>query len=168
MAEKPLTTRERVYIDGRLSGLSQVASAAAAGVAHPRQDASAFDKRPQVQKEMVRRMAKVADEVDFSRKEAHDMLMAAYINADTATEQIAAVREMIKLHGIAEPTQVEYKHTHGGNVNMQLERMEMDELMKVAGMEHLTLEGEFEVIREPELIEHKDDDDDDDEREVRS
>jgi len=156
MTERKLTPKEAIYVDGRLAGMTQIASAAAAGVKSPRQMATQMEKRPQVQAEIVRRLAKGAEEVDFSRKEAHDMLMQAYTNADTAAEQIQAVREMIKLHGIAEPVKVEHKHVHGGHI--QLERMELPELLKAADMEHLTLDGEFEVVRESKQIEHKDDD----------
>jgi len=154
MSERPLTLKERIYVDSRLSGMTQVASAAAGGFADPKKSASAIDKRPAVQREMVQRMQKTAEEVNFSRKEAHNMLMTAYVSAATAAEQIMAVNAMIKLHGIAEPIKVEHKHTHGGTV--MLEQMELDQLLKLAGMEHLTLEGEFEVVRDAQLIEHKD------------
>ncbi len=152
-SQSKLTTKERIYVDSRLSGMNQIASAAAAGSATPRTAGNAFENKARVQAEMLRRMQKTSDEVDFGRKEAHDMLMQAYATADTAMEQIAAVRELVKLHGLAEPLKVEHKHSHGGVV--QLERMETRELMKLTGMD-LTLEGEFEVVREPARITHKD------------
>ena len=78
------------------------------------------------------------------------MLYNAYQNAATAGEQIAAVKEMISLHGIAAPKQVEHKHQVGGTVS--LERMETHELLKLAEMEDLTLEGEFEVLDDREKL----------------
>ncbi len=154
MPDKPLTIKERIYVDSRLAGMSQVASAAAAGYADCNRQASKIEKKESVQKALVARMQKVAEEVDFSRKEAHDMLMQAYINADTAMEQIAAVREMIKLHGIAEPAQVE--HTHKHQAKLSLDRMDLKQLMDLAEMDDFTLEGECTVLRDTELLEHKD------------
>lgn len=140
-----LTKIERGYVEGRLQGLSQVASAVAAGCKTPRSDANRLEKNPKVQAALVDRMQKIADEVDFSRKEAHDMYMDAYQNADTAMEQIAAVNAMVKLHGLEKPKQFEIKHehTHSG----QIEHLSTDELIKLAGMQKtLALEGEYEEV----------------------
>lgn len=136
------TAKQRIYVDCRLEGLSKIASANAAGSPSPNQ----FEESEKVQKALIERMQKTADEVDFSRKEAHEMYMDAYRNADTATEQIAAVNAMVKLHGLEKPKVVEHKHA---NVRPdQLEHMPLDELMKRAGMEDLVLEGEYEVIED--------------------
>ena len=94
-----LTRKQRLYVDARLQGMSQVAAATAAGSTRPKSEAHRFETHEKVQQALVDRMAKVADEVDFSRKEAHDMYMEAYRNAETAMEQIAAVNAMVKLHG---------------------------------------------------------------------
>ena len=91
-------------------------------------------------------MQQTAEEVGFTRREAHDMLMNAYMNAATAAEQIAAVKEMIALHGLAVPKTLEIKHQHTGTVS--LERMETHELMKLADMEDLVLDGEFDIIND--------------------
>jgi len=139
-----LTPKERIYVESRLSGLSQVASASAAGYAQPKTRGNELEKKEHIQKALMSAMSEIAEEVGFTRKEAHDMLMSAYMNAATAAEQIAAVKEMISLHGIAAPKQVEHKHEHTGTVS--LERMETSELMKLADMEDLVLEGEFEVV----------------------
>jgi phage terminase small subunit len=144
--KKTLTPKERIYVDSRLSGMTQVASAAAAGWADPQRKANAIEKREHVQRELIARMQKVAEEVDFSRKEAHDMYMQAYTNADTAMEQIAAVNAMVKLHGIAEPAKVEVKHQH--QATLEFDRMDLKQLMDMADMDDFTLEGEFEVVRD--------------------
>ena len=139
-----LSPKERIYVQSRLAGMTQVASAAAGGWAHPKNKASSIEKRPHVQAAIVAACQDLAEEVQFGRKEAHEMLMSAYHNAATATEQVAAVRELINLHGIAAPKKVEHEHTHKGTVS--LERMETEELMKLAEMDDLTLEGEYEVV----------------------
>jgi len=136
-----LNPKERIYVESRLAGLTQVASAAAAGYAHPKVRGNELEKKEHIQKAIVMAMNDIAEEVGFSRKEAHDMLMQAYQNAATAGEQIQAVKEMINLHGIAAPKQVDVKHTHEGTVS--LERMETKDLLELAGMEDFVLEGEF-------------------------
>lgn len=141
-----LSAKKRTYVDCRLEGLSKLASANAAGS----RDGEYLDKDKMVQAALVERMQATADEVDFSRKEAHDMYMDAYRNADTATEQIAAVTAMVKLHGLEKPKIIEHKHdhTHAG----KLEYMNTEELMKLAGMEDLVLEGEFDDITEVPVL----------------
>ena len=139
-----LNPRERVFVQSRLAGLSMTASAAAAGYPHPTKRGHELEHKPSVQAAMVQAMHEVAEEVGFTRKEAHEMLMTAYMNAATAGEQIAAVKEMIALHGIAQPKTLKVEHEHSGVVS--LERMETHELMKLADMEDLVLDGEFAVV----------------------
>ncbi len=141
-----LTAQQRIYVQGRLDGLTQVAAAAAAGYANPKHNATKVDKLPDVQAAMVAAMQDLSEEIGFGRREAHDMLIEAYRNAATAAEQIQAVKELINLHGLAAPKQVEHKHTHQGSVS--LERMETEELLKLADMEDLALEGEYTVIND--------------------
>ena len=148
-----LDQKERIYCEGRLSGLSKVASATAAGVASAKKNAYEMEKRPHVMEAIVAATQIFAEEVGFTRREAHDMLMQAFRNADTAMEQITAVRELIKLHGIAAPVKVEHEHMH--THELQLEHMPLKELMKLANQNSLTLEGEFERVadRKPVLLE---------------
>ena len=143
-----LNPRERIYVESRLAGLTQIASASAAGCPTPRVDGNKMEKKEHVQAAMLAAVSELAEEIGFTRKEAHDMLMSAYMNAATAAEQIAAVKEMIALHGIAAPKQVEHKHEHTGSIS--LERMETDDLIKLAGMEDLILEGECEDVTDDE------------------
>lgn len=130
-------------MQGRLNGLTQIASGAAAGL---NTDFTALERKPDFQAAMVAAMTDLAEEVGFTRKNAHEMLMDAYTNAATAAEQIMAVKEMIALHGLAVPKKIEVEHKHTGNV--QLEQMETGDLMRLANMEHLTLEGEYEVLKD--------------------
>jgi len=141
-----VTPKERIYIQSRLAGMSQVASATAGGWANPRKHASEIEKRPHVQAAILAACSDLAEEVQFGRKEAHDMLMSAYHNAATATEQVAAVRELINLHGIAQPKVIEHEHKVSGKV--EFNRLDNNELMKLADLDHLTLEGEYEVVKD--------------------
>jgi len=142
-----LTPRERIFVQSRLEGMTQIASAAAAGYPTPRVDGSRTEKKDKVQAAIIAGMQETAEEVGFTRKDAHDMLYQAWQNAATAAEQIQAVKEMIALHGLAAPKQLEvaHKHDHSGTVN--LERLETAELMKIADMgQSLTLDGECEEV----------------------
>jgi hypothetical protein len=125
--------------------MSKAASAAAAGGRVPQ-----YEESENVRAALVERMKKVADEVDFSRKEAHQMYMDAHQNAETATEQIAAVNAMVKLHGLEKPKVVEHKHA---NVRPdQLEHMSTEQLMKLADMTDLVLDAEYEDITETPVL----------------
>jgi hypothetical protein len=135
-----LTQKQRIYAEARLEGMTQKAAAAAAGST----DYFQLESSPTVQAYMLERMKATADEVDFGRREAHDMLMDAYRNAETAMEQIAAVNSLIKLHGLEKPKVVE--HVHRAGAPRELEHMPLDQLMKLAEMEDLILEGEFEEV----------------------
>jgi len=148
-----LDQKERIYCENRLAGLSKKASAKAGGWANADKMAYEIEKRPHVMEAIVAATQIFAEEVGFTRREAHDMLMQAFRNADTAMEQIAAVRELIKLHGVQAPVKVEHEHTH--THEMQLENMPLKELMQLANMRGLTLEGEFERVadRKVELLE---------------
>ncbi len=148
-----LSPKERIYCENRLSGMSKVASATAAGFASAKKMAYEIETRPHVMEALVAATQIFAEEVGFTRREAHDMLMSAFRNADTAMEQISAVRELIKLHGIAAPVKVEVEHTH--THEMLLENMPLKELMQLANMKGITLEGDFERVadRKVELLE---------------
>jgi len=139
-----LTPKERIYVESRLAGMTQVGSAAAAGYSDPQANATKLEKKPLIVAAMLAAMEKTAEEVGFSRKEAHDMLMNAYMSAATAAEQIQAVKEMINLHGLAQPKKIEVDHKHQGRIS--LEQMETSQLVKLAGMESLIIEGEFEEL----------------------
>lgn len=147
-----LTRREQLYVEGRLQGLSQIASATAAGYAKPKTDCSRVEKKEHVQQAMLDMMQKSADEVGFGRKEAHDMYMEAYHNAETAMEQIAAVNALVKLHGLEAPKQLEVKHQH--TVDGEIRYLPTDELMRLADMsDTLVLDGEYEEVGEKPVLE---------------
>jgi len=126
-----------------------------AGAARPETELARLDANENVQKARVDMLEKSAEEIGFSRKEAHDMYMEAYQNAETAMEQIAAVNAMVKLHGLEKPKQLEVKHehTHTG----QIEHLPTEELMKLANMrDTLTLDGEYEEVEAKPVLEAPD------------
>lgn len=145
-----LDPRERIFVKCRMEGMTIIASAQAAGYSDPKSQGYRVEHRERVQKAILEASAIMAEEIGFTRRDAHDMLLQAYQNADTASEQIQAVRELVNLHGLAKPKVVEHEHKH--EHNLQLEHLSTEKLMELADMEDLTLEGEYEVIHDPEAL----------------
>ncbi|MEB3319811.1 MAG: hypothetical protein VKI63_02590 [Cyanobium sp.] len=105
-----LDTRQRAYVEQRLRGLSHSASMAAAGYAAV---ARRIDQEvPAVAMALEAGMKASARKMLFSRDDAHEMLMTAYHSAESAGEMVSAVKELVKLHGIAEPAEVRHTHVH--------------------------------------------------------
>ena len=83
--------------------------------------------------------------MSFTREKLSLMLLQSYYKAGTATEEIAAVREIGKLQGLYAPETQEVIV----NVNnaKQLENMSADELAKLAGLDNPSvIEGDFKEV----------------------
>lgn len=85
--------------------------------------------------------------VRFTREKLSSMLLQSYYKAATATEEIAAVREIGKLQGLYAP------ETQELNVNVnnakQLENMSVDELAKIAGLDNpAVIEGDYKEVND--------------------
>jgi phage terminase small subunit len=149
---EPLTERQRIYVESRLRGLSKMASATAAGISNPKHNAYQFEKRPAVREAIRAGMEALATEVMFTRKKAHDMLMDAHRNAASTTEQVFAIKELIKLHGVAAPEVKELRHQVTGSLKHEEVRQLSDtELLKLAQLPpselpSTVIEGEYESV----------------------
>ena len=145
---EPLTHMQRLYVQARLDGKSKTASALAAGSKNPQN----FEDSDNVQNALRAARTIAADAVLFSRKEAHDMLLAAYHNAATAMEQVAAVKELVRMHGIAAPEVKELRHKHSGLIEHKheaIEHMTDKELLELANLDQAPfIEAEYEVVQE--------------------
>jgi len=141
-----LTDQQRIYVEQRLCGLSQVAAATAAGYADPRRKAYDVENTPRVVDALRKAREVTAKKVQYTREKAHEQLHEAYRNATTAAEQVMAVRELIKLHGVAAPEQVEVKHTH--KHDHELRFMDDQQLLEIAGIDGFALEGVFEEVKD--------------------
>jgi len=147
----PLTPMQRLYVQGILKGLNKTAAATAAGCANPRKNFMRLDGDPAVKEAIKAGLAVFSETVLFDRKEAHDMLMEAHRNAATATEQVLAIREMIKLHGIAAPEVKEIRQQITGKVtHEQVQRLTDADLLKLAKLDDdkvpEILEGEYSLV----------------------
>lgn len=153
-----LDDRERIFVEGILRGMSQIASATAAGYKSPRDSAQELVKRPRVVAALEKGRELSIQETGITREKLSDMLMAAYTSATTAAEQIMAVRELGKLHGLYAAQKVEVGHTHkleAKDAIKQLQSMSSEQLLKVARMNRgQVIDGEFSEVRLPALIEH--------------
>jgi len=77
-----LTEMQRIFVEGVLRGLTDVAAATAAGVTNPRANAHKLRKHPAVAEAIKKGKEMFARDVFFDRKKAHDMLVDAHSNAD--------------------------------------------------------------------------------------
>src|SRR5690606_3836742 len=139
-----------LYVKARLEGLSKSAAAAAAG-ANPK-NSKQFEESAAVQEALRKGMEAFSAEVMFSRRKAHDMLMEAHANASNTIEQVAAIKELIKLHGVAAPEVKELRHHHSleGGGPREVRNLSDDELLRLAQLptEQLPhiIDGEFEEV----------------------
>jgi hypothetical protein len=105
-----LNDRDRIYVQSRLSGLSQVASAGAAGLAV--NHANEFEKQPRIANALALGRKIGAQETGYTREKISEMLVDAYRCATTAAEMIMAARELGRLHGVYAPQKVDVDHVH--------------------------------------------------------
>lgn len=161
LEELQLTDQERLFVKARVKGMSSTAAARAAGFTkHVRRHAMRLASRANVQAALEILRRNDLNEIIFTRDEAHNMLMEAYRNAETSTEQVNAVRALVQLHGISAPAKIEHKHQHAHAHSHEIREMSDAELLKLAqqgGDEVLTAEY-YEISPEPLAIEGPDGD----------
>lgn len=153
-----LNDRERIFVEGILRGMSQVASATAAGYKAPTDSSQDLLKKPRIIAAIEKGRELSIQATGITREKLSDMLMSAYMGASTAAEQVMAVRELGKLHGLYAAQKVEVGHTHkleAKDAVKQLQSMSSEQLLKLARMNQgKIIDGEFTEVRLPALIEH--------------
>jgi phage terminase small subunit len=150
-----LTEKESLYVQAKLRGMTNVAACTAAGVANPAVNQSNYAKNPKIKAALRRGKELLASEVMFDRKKAHNLLMDAHANAATTTEQVLAVRELIKLHGVAAPEVKEIHQKIEGTVeHKEVQALTDEQLLALARLPDDRLpsivEGEYERIPKKE------------------
>ena len=129
-----LTTQEEKYVQLRARNVNPTAAARSAGYKKPAEAVADLAVRDDVQRavayfrEMSRQAAIDAGAIEFTRNDATAMLMESHAKSATATEEINAVKELIKLHGLNAPEKVEVNITRRD----QLEDLSDEELLKLA------------------------------------
>lgn len=150
-----LTERERIFVEGILRGLTQIAAAQAAGYANAKNAAHDLAREPKIKAAIAKGREISIQATGVTREKLTDMLMSAYMNAETAAEQIMAVRELGKLHGLYAAQKVEVGHTHElKNPNEKdIRTLSSAELLRLARLKGGDIfEGEFTEIQAPVLI----------------
>jgi len=146
-----LTEMQLIFVQCKLKGMTDVASATAAGLSNPQKAGYRFMKSKAVQEAVKVGREALARGVMFDRRKAHEMLMDAHRNAENATEQVVAIREMIKLHGIAAPEVKEIHQTVKGEVvHKEVKELTDEELLRLAKLPTAQLpsiiEGEYQEL----------------------
>jgi len=84
-------------------------------------------------------------EIEFTRSDAHRMLIETHRKSVSATEELLVTKELIALHGVAVPkTQVNINHTNGTVVHKNDYRtLPDDKLHEMIGADVTDLEPEL-------------------------
>lgn len=134
MAHKHLSEGERNYCEARLAGAVPVQAARMAGV--DSDEAMSLEAKSAVQ-QYIRNALKVREyERDLTRQDVLNGLMDATHMASTATEMVAAWREIGKVIGAYEPEKKEVTITD----KRQIQEMSDDDLARLA------IDGEYEIV----------------------
>jgi hypothetical protein len=135
-----LTEQETQALRYLANGFSKAAAAKAAGFKSP----SVFD-RQHVQEAMKEINDSSLMTVKVTRDHLTQMLFEAHRKSATATEEIAAIRELGKLHGLYEPEKVNHRVTNV-HVIEEIEGMSTAELLELADMKiHTLTPSEYSV-----------------------
>ena len=105
------------------------------------------------------------EKLDFTIETAHTMLMEAWTNSKDATEQVAVVRELVKLHGVAAAPKPQEVNINISN-RKQVERASDEKLLELAGVDpnylrpvprirkqEPIIDAEFSEVKDPETTE---------------
>ena len=147
------TAMQRIFVRQRLLGDSITASGTAAGLRDAKREAYRMVKAPNVIAAIAAGVEDSAEVMITDRAAVEKMLLVAYDNAETATEQIMAARELGKLHGHYAPTKTETKHEHSGHIehDHDMRTVSTRRLLELADEKRMLpnpnfIEGEFEEV----------------------
>ena len=87
------------------------------------------------------------EEINFTRTDAHVMLLEAHRKSVSTTEELLCIKEMINLHGLAAP-KVQINKNH--NINEEVTR---GDFSKITDAELMKMSGGRLIDLEPEAVE---------------
>lgn len=137
LALETLSAKEKVYVDLRLQGALPNAAARAAGLEPASERAEKLERDPRILAAMEYTVKVQAHRVRLTRDDVVAGLLEATRMAATATELVAAWREIGKIIGAYEPLKIDIST----GSRTQLEALPDEELARLAA-----IEGEFEVL----------------------
>lgn len=144
-----LTGQQEKFIHLIVSGMPNTAAAIAVG-AEPA-TARRWLRDPGFAEVVEHFREKNRQKLEFTIETAHSMLMEAWTNSKDATEQVAVVRELVKLHGVAaapKPQEVNINITN----RKQVERASDEQLLELAGVDDTYLNPVPKIRHKPEPI----------------
>lgn len=141
-AKDALTSQEVRYVESRMLGSPPVIAARSAGYLAPIESATSLERDQRIQ-DAMRATTRLATR---GQRLTRDDVLAGFMDAvgmaATATEVIAAWREIGRVIGAYEPSKIDITVTH----QQQLKEMDDKELAQLA-----SIEGDYEVLTfEPE------------------
>lgn len=116
--------KQRIFVEARLRGMEPAAAARAAGLERHYETV-----HPEITAIVAEYAAQEAPRMSMTRERLTEMLLDTYRNAATAGEQVAAVRELGKLHGLYAPQKLQVEN----NVNV-------NDARSVQDLRHMTIE----------------------------
>lgn len=164
-AFKRLTEQQRLYVDGRLAGLTPYAACKAAGYSGAESSAYRLERTPKVQDALAAASQVARVSLDMGKDDVLEGLMEALSAAANATEMTNVWKEIGKIIGVYQPMKLEVTHDIGEMTQDQLMRMSNKDLVQMAEqpgavvpVENNIVDAEFEVLREsvkpPEPIDY--------------
>lgn len=160
-----MTQKQRLYTEARIAGQRPIAAARAAGISHPDTNAYNYEKHPAIRSAIESSNRITAHRLELQRDDIIEGFMDAVRNAATATELVAAWREIGKLTGAYEPLKVEVEHRVQDMTLNKLQQMSEKQLAELAGMREYAVEAddplaaEYSVLGEaisaPEPVEYE-------------
>jgi len=150
-----LSTKQRVYVDARLSGLVPYASAKVAGYSDPEAGSYKLDKTPAV-RDALHAASKVARvKIDMNRDDVILGLMDSLDACSNATEMTNVWKEIGKIIGAYQPLKVEITHDIGEVTAHRLMSMSNKELFDMSKRPDImqapqdeVLDAEYQVLRD--------------------
>lgn len=132
-----LSTKEVLYCDNRLSGSPPAVAARMAGLPNPDEESKRLEKSATVRKYMEASIQVETHNRGITRDDVLAGLMDATNMASTATELVAAWREIGKIIGAYEPKKVDVNITD----TRQLQEQSDEDLARLAA-----IDGEYQVL----------------------
>ena len=140
---KPLTRQQEMFVMHYLKGQSVASAARAAGYAPT--VARRLMNQQNVKRIIEHMRDKTLRDIRVTRETLTEMLFEAHSHAETSTEEVNAIRELGKMHGLYESDSQKATKIIQGDVNVtnikHIERASDAELMDLAG-EFIELEPE--------------------------
>jgi len=132
-AYEVLTTKQKLFVDGRLQGLPVIAAAHAAGYQTEHGHQLDLERHLKIKAALDAASRDTLNKLMLNREEVINGMMDAVHTSATATELVLAWREIGKLIGAYEPQKVEHTIKIEKATQEQLSRMTDAELIKRSG-----------------------------------